>query len=608
MNNDFDFIKEKFDNDNLSAPSTISEKEIMSKLSDRPKLRLIDRRGFKAFISAVACLALVVGAVSFSQAGSGTPPVADSEQINSPVPSFTSYSEIKKRVNDRPFSLYSSIFDSTAKDIALEETTDMDMASTASYASDFTTSYGETYTQVKGVDEADIIKNDGRYIYYVNENNQIMIYEGKELVCNIDDLVDRNGRGAIEDVLYDSYEYVHEIYVRGSTLVVNTTYNNYSDNLSRSVAKSYIYDLSDISSPKLVEEFEQSGGYTSSRMIGSMLYVISTEFIYQCKTVNDCYITTSKGGKDTVLPASSIYYCEESNEQNYIIVSAIDTEDLSKSSDTKAFYGCSTDIYCSTKNLYLMLSGADKTTIVRAELDEGGISFTAKGEVDGYIHNQFSVDESGDYFRIATTDADANNLYVLDKELNAVGSVTGFAKGERIEAVRYIGDMAYVITYVVTDPLFVIDLSEPTSPVIKGEVEITGFSSQLVPVDEGTLLGIGYDDEFGVKLALFDISDSASPKVLDSAVIKNSSSNAQLSHKAIVVNRAKGYFAFDFDKYERGNIESGAIVLEIRDGKIVITDRLTINCNDESYATRVTFIDNILFVFDNCGEIYSFNR
>ena len=128
-----------------------------------------------------------------------------------------------------------------------------------------------------------------------------------------------------------------------------------------------------------------------------------------------------------------------------------------------------------------------------------------------------------------------------------------FAKGEDIHAVRFSGDTAYVITFEYTDPLFVIDLSNPKKPIIKGSVKISGFSTNLIPIDSDTLLGIGTANNIsnpyaqGIKFALFDVSDPQKPTVLDSKTIKNTASEAQDTHKAILVNKSENYFAIPFE-------------------------------------------------------------
>ena len=178
--------------------------------------------------------------------------------------------------------------------------------------------------------------------------------------------------------------------------------------------------------------------------------------------------------------------------------------------------------------------------------------------IDGSVNNQFSMDESHGYFKVAVTEyvgeEDTNNLYVMDENMKIVGSVRNFAPGEHIEAVRYIKDKAYVITYQETDPLFIIDLKDPTNPVIEGHVKITGFSTLLVPADEDHLLGLGFsteENEFGeatdgVKLSLFDISDPLQPAVADFREFSGMDSEVQYNHKALLVGPDTSYYAFPY--------------------------------------------------------------
>jgi len=282
------------------------------------------------------------------------------------------------------------------------------------------------------------------------------------------------------------------------------------------------------------------------------------------------------------LDAAEICCVPEPRTSSYIVISAIDTASGNQGrSATKAVFGASDEIYCNDHNLYCTSmewpedSDAYYTRIVRASLDGLKVKVNGTTKVRGFVDSQFSMDERDGYFRIATTSERAgievNNLYVLDSKLKETGKVTGFARNESIRAVRYIGDKAYVITYEEIDPLFIIDLSDPSAPRIEGEVKIDGFSTLLIPVSDSRLLGIGhatgdngYGGEYdsGLKLALFDISDPSEPKVLDSKEFKNMSSIAQYDHHALMVNSDAGYFAIP---YEVWNDEAEEEDIEIED-------------------------------------------
>lgn len=608
MKNDFDFIKEKFDADNISAPDSIDENNIIDKLSSKPKLKLHQKTTFKAIVGAIACFALAVGIFAYAAPIHQKVPTPTVDlQNDDVVASFESYSDIKQTINrinekerykDIQMQFPESFSDEIQTDgwLASGDNTIKDAASTEIGSTD-STSFAKTYIQVEGVDEADIIKNDGKYIYYVNNKSEIKIYQGEELITTISDFNQENT---------DKYICIDDIYIKADELVVNVTAEAYYDEKSVVTTDSYIYDLSDISNPSQTKKFTQSGNYTTSRLIGNTLYVISNKFMYDCKTEEDCYITTGENENETTLPADSIKCGESINDTNCLVVSAVNLDSLERAADTKAFFGCGSSVYCNKNNMYITISG-EETEIVKAELTESEIKFTATAKVKGYVHNQFSMDERNGCFRIATSDEIGNNLYIFDSQLNKISEITGFAENEQIQAMKYIGDMAYVITYEQIDPLFVIDLSDPHNPEIKGSVEITGFSSQLVSVDENTLLGIGYDDQSGIKLVLFDISNPLSPAVLDSYIIFNAYSNAQYNHKAIVVNKEKNYFAIDYSQYTSES-ESGGIVFEIKDNKIHILNRHIIHPTNYDEAERVTYIDDTLYVLDSGGDIYSFNQ
>jgi len=200
-----------------------------------------------------------------------------------------------------------------------------------------------------------------------------------------------------------------------------------------------------------------------------------------------------------------------------------------------------------------------KTIIHKISIDEDKIEYVAKGSVPGRLLNQFSMDESGDRFRVATTTeyytqyqgtVRANAVYVLDEQLNIVGGLDQIAPDESIFSARFMGDRLYLVTFQQIDPFFVIDLSTDT-PKILGELKIPGFSNYLHPYDEEHIIGIGRDtkeigegrvQQLGIKIALFNVADVNNPKVADDIVIGDSStySEALNNHKAFFFDKTKG--------------------------------------------------------------------
>ncbi|MEF2885146.1 MAG: beta-propeller domain-containing protein, partial [Ruminococcus sp.] len=199
-----------------------------------------------------------------------------------------------------------------------------------------------------------------------------------------------------------------------------------------------------------------------------------------------------------------------------------------------------------------------------------------------------------------------------------------FAPDESIKAVRYMENTAYVITYEQTDPLFVIDLTDPTTPVITGEVKISGFSSMLVPIDENTVLGIGYHTEDegremeiqeGLKIVTFDVSDKNNPKVLDTKVFKNYYSDVQYNPKALLVNFERGDYtipysysdwnAWDDAYYETRKIEnrSGVINFCVDGGKINIVDEYVSDVFRYSTVDRCVYVGDMIYMLGYDSDI-----
>jgi uncharacterized secreted protein with C-terminal beta-propeller domain len=192
-------------------------------------------------------------------------------------------------------------------------------------------------------------------------------------------------------------------------------------------------------------------------------------------------------------------------------------------------------------------------------MDDGKINYEASGEIPGWVLNQFSMDEYQGYFRVATTTgnvwggetASANQVYVLDQQLDIIGQLKDLAPGEQIYSARFIGNRCYLVTFKKIDPLFVIDLKDPFDPKVLGELKITGYSDYLHPYDENHVIGIGKETiaaeegDFawyqGVKLSLFDVSDVQNPKVVGQYEIgdRGTDSPALQDHKAFLFDRSK---------------------------------------------------------------------
>ena len=211
---------------------------------------------------------------------------------------------------------------------------------------------------------------------------------------------------------------------------------------------------------------------------------------------------------------------------------------------------------------------SQKTVIHKIGLNSGQLKYIAKGEVPGRLLNQFSMDESENRFRIATTSEYYanrsylhNNVYVLDENLNRVGALEQIAKDESIYSARFMGDRLYLVTFQRIDPFFVIDLSTDT-PKVLGELKIPGFSQYLHPYDDNHVIGIGRDTQEnkwggvqiqGIKIALFDVTDVSKPSAVDVEIIGKQGTDSEVlsDHKAMLFDKQKGILSIPISDYNQ---------------------------------------------------------
>jgi hypothetical protein len=251
-----------------------------------------------------------------------------------------------------------------------------------------------------------------------------------------------------------------------------------------------------------------------------------------------------------------------------LTVLTIDLEKGLPAVDSDAILSGGQVVYASERNLYVATQGwtalpatpgaepPDRsfTTVHRFDTsDPDSTTYRASGQVPGYLLNQFSLSEHGGVLRAATTDEPVwweggvraesqSHVTVLDERdgaLRRIGQVSGLGRGERIFAVRFIGPAGYVVTFRQIDPLYVVDLEQPSRPVVRGELKIRGYSAYLHPVGPGLLLGVGQDatdagTQLGTQLSLFDVSDPSSPRRLHQAAVADASSQAEFDHHAFL--------------------------------------------------------------------------
>jgi len=228
--------------------------------------------------------------------------------------------------------------------------------------------------------------------------------------------------------------------------------------------------------------------------------------------------------------------------------------------DAQTVYGAKKHLYVATQRWVdpdtpaAELPPGTTTLISRFDVtDPDDTIYEGSGSVPGYLLNQYSLSEHAGDLRVATTtqpiwwngaeqEPSRSMVTVLRRAggtLASIGQVDGLGHGERIYSVRFIGDVGYVVTFRQVDPLYVIDLSEPTAPRVRGELALLGYSAYLHPVGPGRLLGIGQDATpegrlKGAQASLFDVSDPKAPRLLDRAALGNGSSAVEYDPHAFL--------------------------------------------------------------------------
>lgn len=445
--------------------------------------------------------------------------------------------------------------------------------------------YTKTNIQVEGVDEADLVKTNGKYIYTCNTYDDILIISevnnGK---------IKKASEIELENTAY-AYRYnspnLEGIYVSGNRLVIISEYSIYSEKThmyNYNVAVK-LYDVSDPFYPVHINDFVQSGGYMSSRLIGNNLYVFTNETLYGSKLnvmkKSDItqYLPCVATGDADLKPISekNLFIFDGEVNTSYFMATSIDIN-AGKRIDSKGVIGGGDEVYVNSTSIYAVSgrvtysnnskSYTPKTHIIKLTISKGKITPLAKGEVKGTVLNQFSMDEHNGYFRIVTTvrkyklatccnvitssGIDYNAVYVLDKNLKTVGSITGIAKEESVYSVRFIGNMGYFVTYRQVDPLFAVDLSNPKAPKILSALKVPGFSDYLHPWGEDVLIGVG---SMGVtntlsdnaKISIFDIRNPADVKEISNVEVPHSYPRIGEDHKAIFVSEEKNLIGFAGD-------------------------------------------------------------
>lgn len=456
--------------------------------------------------------------------------------------------------------------------------------------------YSGTNVQVAGIDEGDIVKTDGEYLYVLDKDGNVRILRA-----------DGANTATVGKIDAEENVWSRELFVDGDTLVILANKNDPSadnaDNKDGTRTVAEFYNIADRTAPVKAGELGQDGYYSTARMLDGKLYVVSNmSFWYwiengvtpEARQYAPCLYDN---GKETVMPADCILLPPVTNDQSYTVLTSADLESGARISE-QAVLGRRATVYMNDKNIYLATNdysetesdpytadqysvvdytGCTNTALTRFSIDDGKLALAANGSVPGSMINQFAMDEKDGYLRVVTTinqyswsiytdskygfenykngdNLDSSALYILDGDLKTAGSVEDLAPGESVYSVRFDGDTGYFVTYKQMDPLFAVDLSDPTSPKVLSALKIPGFSQYLHVWGDGELFGLGEntsgDDEAvidGLKLSMFDTTNPADVTEITTLKLDGDWSAAQCNHKAILILPDKDIIAFPMD-------------------------------------------------------------
>ncbi len=418
--------------------------------------------------------------------------------------------------------------------------------------------FSTTNIQEVGVDESDQVKTDGTYLYIL-DGDQVQIVRAVPAddmeVMSVIDLPHRTA----------------ELYLKGSQLVaLGSGYDRESDTTLTIVT---IVDVKDRSSPWVAATVEAQGSLISSRLIGPKLHLVMSltltfplgdqPFPIMLTRVDamipDLSVTLADGTRKTrnLVDWDDLYHPVEPDGHHVTAVVTLDIDVPDEPRHSVGVVANAGTVYASTEALYLTDTDYDagglireSTDIYKFDLKDDGARASAAGSVPGRILNRFSLGEHDGHLRVATTighvarsgDGDAtNNVYVLapsGNRLAIVGKIEGIAPTERIYAARFLGKRGFLVTFKKVDPLFTLDLSDPTSPRVVGELKVPGYSDYIHPLGENHLLTIGKDAVDaggfawyqGVQLSVFDVTDFADPRLVDAVVIGDRGTESQALH------------------------------------------------------------------------------
>lgn len=451
--------------------------------------------------------------------------------------------------------------------------------------------YSKTNIQVENVDEADIIKTDGNYIYSLSKESIVITDVTDPNKIKVASKITPTDNGIPEDLILFENKLV------AICSEINSPYIYYSSNKNNTIVR--IYDITNREEPRMVKNYKLYEPYYTTRCIGSKLYVISTGNLRKENNKIVRYYDEEYSQKEIEL--KNIKYLKNVETNKQTIISMMDLNNIEQNVNVSSYLIDIENAYISEKNIYLLdtnykgnyypkissiygIKGIwglndyiyDYTENYETEiykfniLENGEVEYSCKTRVKGQTINQYSLDEYNENLRVALKDSkEGSRIVIFNEKMKQIGETPYLAKGEQMYSSRFMGDKAYLVTYKTIDPLFVIDLSNPTEPKVLGELKIPGYSTYLHPYDENHLIGIGMQTEekinrdiqgkvtsatatiTGMKMALFDVTDPTNPVEISSTVIgdRRTTSAILTNPKALLFSKEKELIAIPVNNY-----------------------------------------------------------
>ena len=549
--------------------------------------------------------------------------------------------------------------------------------------------HSDTNTRTEGIAEADVVKTDGEYIYYLTSDKEWDEYEYKEyiefdILLSIMEADGENSEYLCRTSLnsdirkflnkreFDlSLEENFEMMVIDDKLIVFAE----ADECTYVV----FYDIADRANPVITDVLDIQGQYQTARYVDDYLYVFVDEYIGLYNYISSKeYEYNMENAEEVLAPkycgnsldASDVYVSGTEEYDEYHMIATVDMNDTSSFKQVKAVLGESGAgvIYVSNNYIYyisemyrdfsslsekdsidedeIAVVHMDKSEIVRFSYDKGVVEAKDSTIIEGSIGDEFAIDEYNGYLRLAVStycyegvyksemleyydgddwvrdevwileginrgNEDGSALYVLDDNLEIVGSIPQLKISERVYGVIFDGDVAYVVTYKDIDPLYSIDLSDPTNPIVLGALKVPGVSTYLYKWNENTLIGLGRGDNGILKISTFDIEDATEVYERDMLSIEGENLFSfrgayKNRHKALFLSPVKNLLGFSLTQYGEEFIDTSYKIFSYIDSKLTEVISVEIDGYNYFYA-RALYVDDYIYIVDTGLGVYVYD-